>query len=67
MSDSIEAELQNTIRNDRDLETGLRMFAERLLVVVLADETIRLDRVLSMEAHRFSELGKIFYESGLDE
>ena len=63
-ADSIEAELQNTVRNDRDLETGLRMFAERLLVVVLADETIRLDRVLSMEAHRFPELGKLFYESG---
>lgn len=66
MSDSIEAELQNTIRNDRDLETGVRMFAERLLVVVLADETIRLDRVLSMEAHRFPDLGNSSMKAALD-
>ena len=63
-ADRLEAGLDNAVRTDRDLKTALRAFAERLLEVVLADDTIRLDRVLAMEAHRFPELGKLFYESG---
>lgn len=64
MADSIEAELESTVRADQDVRTGLRVFAERLLGVILADEAVRLDRVLSMEAHRFPELAKVFYDSG---
>jgi len=49
---------------DGPLEETLIEFGSRVLRVALSDEKIRLERVVSMEAERFPELGRRFYEVG---
>jgi TetR/AcrR family transcriptional repressor of mexJK operon len=63
-TDRVEEAFANIIRNDEDIEIALKTFGERLLMLILLDDSVAIDRVISMEAQRFPELGKIFYESG---
>lgn len=49
---------------DGPLEETLTEFGSRILRVCLSDEKIRLERVVSMEAERFPELARHFFESG---
>ncbi|NBP72423.1 MAG: TetR family transcriptional regulator [Alphaproteobacteria bacterium] len=43
---------------------ALTRFGERLLEIVYAPETLALHRIVLAEAHRFPELGILFYRSG---
>jgi TetR/AcrR family transcriptional repressor of mexJK operon len=63
-TDQVEEAFANIIRNDEEIENALKAFGERLLMLILLDDAVAIDRVVSMEAQRFPELGKIFYEGG---
>jgi TetR/AcrR family transcriptional regulator of autoinduction and epiphytic fitness len=63
-TDQVEEAFANIIRNDEEIENALKAFGERLLMLILLDDAVAIDRVISMEAQRFPELGKIFYEGG---
>lgn len=43
---------------------ALRAFAEKMVAIVFAPETLELHRIVIAESRRFPELGRIFYESG---
>lgn len=49
---------------DGPLEERLMEFGARILRISLADDLIRLQRVVSMQAERFPELARRFYEIG---
>jgi TetR/AcrR family transcriptional repressor of mexJK operon len=63
-TDQVEEAFANIIRNDEEIEVTLKAFGERLLMVILLDDAVAIDRVISKEAQRFPELGKIYYEGG---
>ena len=63
-TDRVEAGFTSIVRNDESVESVLQGIGERVLALVLLPESIKIDRVISMEAQRFPELGKLFYESG---
>jgi TetR/AcrR family transcriptional repressor of mexJK operon len=43
---------------------ALRAFAEKMVAIVFAPETLELHRIVIAESRRFPELGRMFYESG---
>jgi TetR/AcrR family transcriptional regulator, mexJK operon transcriptional repressor len=43
---------------------ALRAFAEKIVAIVFAPETLELHRIVIAESRRFPELGRMFYESG---
>jgi TetR/AcrR family transcriptional repressor of mexJK operon len=45
-------------------ERALRAFAEKMVAIVFAPETLELHRIVIAESRRFPELGRMFYESG---
>jgi TetR/AcrR family transcriptional regulator, mexJK operon transcriptional repressor len=52
------------LRASADLETGLRDLARALLAQVLQPRVMQLRRLVTAEAGRFPELGRLFYERG---
>lgn len=57
---------------DDDLESllalapreALRSFAERVVAITFAGETVELHRIVVAESRRFPKLGRLFYQSG---
>jgi AcrR family transcriptional regulator len=47
-----------------DLRVKLLRFGRAIVDLLLAPETVGAYRMVSSEAHRFSEIGRLFYESG---
>lgn len=43
---------------------ALEVFGRRMIEIVFAPETLGLHRIVIAEAHRFPDLGRLFYESG---
>lgn len=43
---------------------ALRAFAEKMVAIVFAPETLELHRIVIAESRRFPELGRMFYQSG---
>lgn len=43
---------------------ALRAFAEKMVAIVFAPETLELHRIVIAESRRFPELGRMFYKSG---
>lgn len=43
---------------------ALRAFAEKMVAIVFAPETLELHRIVIAESRRFPELGRMFYENG---
>ncbi len=48
----------------RPPEVALRAFAEKMVAIVFAAETLELHRIVIAESRRFPKLGRMFYESG---
>jgi AcrR family transcriptional regulator len=47
-----------------DMRTKLLRFGRAILELLLAPETIGAYRMVTAEAHRFPELGRVFYDNG---
>ncbi len=62
--EAVFQEILTALPVDGPVEETLMEFGARVLRIALADEQIRLLRVVSMEAERFRELAQRFYESG---
>lgn len=45
-------------------KTALPKFAERIMDIIFAKDTIELHRIVVAECRRFPELGRLFYRSG---
>jgi TetR/AcrR family transcriptional regulator, mexJK operon transcriptional repressor len=43
---------------------ALRAFAEKMIAIVFARETVELHRIVIAESRRFPELGRLFYDTG---
>jgi TetR/AcrR family transcriptional repressor of mexJK operon len=43
---------------------ALRAFAEKMVAIVFAPETLELHRIVIAESRRFPKLGRMFYQSG---
>jgi TetR/AcrR family transcriptional repressor of mexJK operon len=63
-TDTMAVELSSVLAPHALPETALMSFGEIMLDRLLAEETIALNRTISMEWQRFPELAKIFYELG---
>lgn len=57
-------QVAGTLPDERPIEEALQKFGSALIRLALSKEQIALIRVVSMEAARFPELGKRFYEFG---
>jgi len=60
----LETDLANIMAPNVGVGDALTAFADRMLSVVLADEMLANYRVVTLEARRFPELGKMYYENG---
>jgi TetR/AcrR family transcriptional regulator, mexJK operon transcriptional repressor len=58
VADELEAMLQ------RDPPQALRAFAEKMITIVFAPETVELHRIVVAESRRFPKLGRYFYANG---
>ena len=58
VADELEAMLQ------RDPPQALRAFAEKMIAIVFAAETVELHRIVVAESRRFPRLGRYFYANG---
>ncbi len=45
-------------------EEALRRYAQKMIDIVFAPDTIELHRIVIAESRRFPQLGRLFYESG---
>jgi TetR/AcrR family transcriptional regulator, mexJK operon transcriptional repressor len=61
-----ETELADVLVPRLSLEEGLTVFADRMLTIVLSEEMLANYRVVTLEAQRFPELGKMYYENGAE-
>ena len=57
-------QIAGSLPEERSIEESLQQFGSALIRLALSKEQIALIRVVSMEAARFPELGKRFYELG---
>lgn len=62
----IEAELADALAPGLDLAEALTRFANQVLSIVLSKEVLANHRVVTLEAQRFPELGKVYYENGAE-
>jgi TetR/AcrR family transcriptional repressor of mexJK operon len=62
--DGIFQQVAGTLPEERPIEETLQKFGSALIRLALSQEQIALIRVVSMEAARFPELGKRYYELG---
>ena len=62
--DGIFQQVAGTLPEERPIEETLQKFGSALIRLALSKEQIALIRVVSMEAARFPELGKRYYELG---
>jgi TetR/AcrR family transcriptional regulator, mexJK operon transcriptional repressor len=62
--DGIFQQVTGTLPEERPIEETLQKFGSALIRLALSQEQIALIRVVSMEAARFPELGKRYYELG---
>lgn len=62
----IETELSDALAPGLDLPEALTKFADRILSLVLSKEVLANYRVVTLEAQRFPELGKVYYENGAE-
>jgi TetR/AcrR family transcriptional repressor of mexJK operon len=53
-----------SLRGSDDLEADLRDLARRLITQVIQPRMMQLRRLVTAEAARFPELGRLFYENG---
>jgi TetR/AcrR family transcriptional regulator, mexJK operon transcriptional repressor len=58
VDEDLEAMLQ------RDPPQALRAFAEKMVAIVFAPDTVELHRIVVAESRRFPRLGKFFYANG---
>jgi len=56
--------LENSIRDNGNLEETLTSIAHRFLDLILSPEALSMHRILAAESQKFPELGQLFYESG---
>jgi TetR/AcrR family transcriptional repressor of mexJK operon len=63
-TETIFKELFTALPVDGPIDKTLMEFGARVLCMADADELVRLQRVVSMEAERFPELAQRFYELG---
>jgi TetR/AcrR family transcriptional repressor of mexJK operon len=45
-------------------QQALRKFAQKIVSIIFAKDTIELHRIVVAESRRFPELGRLFYQSG---
>jgi TetR/AcrR family transcriptional regulator of autoinduction and epiphytic fitness len=62
--DGIFQQVAGSLPEERPIEETLQKFGSALIRLALSQEQIALIRVVSMEAARFPELGKRYYELG---
>jgi TetR/AcrR family transcriptional regulator, mexJK operon transcriptional repressor len=62
--DGIFQQVAGSLPEERPIEETLQKFGSALIRLALSKEQIALIRVVSMEAARFPELGKRYYELG---
>ena len=62
--DGIFQQVAGTLPEERPIEETLQKFGSALIRLALSKEQIALIRVVSMEAAKFPELGKRYYELG---
>jgi len=62
--DGVEDEFRGILRTDKDIATTLKQLGREFLSLILSEGSIRLRRIVWMEAHRIPELRKAFYEVG---
>jgi TetR/AcrR family transcriptional repressor of mexJK operon len=60
----LETELAAIMAPTLGIDEALTTFADRMLSVVLNDQMMANYRVVTLEARRFPELGKMYYENG---
>jgi TetR/AcrR family transcriptional repressor of mexJK operon len=61
----LESELAAFMAPQLSVREALTTFADRMLSVVLSEEMLANYRVVTLEARRFPELGKMYYENGV--
>jgi len=64
VADRLSPPLAGLLVLDEDVGMTLQKFGRELLSVALSHRAIQVQRVISMEAYRFPELGWKFYEAG---
>ena len=64
VADRFSPPLAGLLLLDEDVATTLEKFGQRLLTLALSPQAIQVQRVISMEACRFPDLGWKFYEAG---
>jgi TetR/AcrR family transcriptional repressor of mexJK operon len=60
----LETELSAFMAPNLSVQEALTTFADRMLSVVLTEHMLANYRVVTLEARRFPELGKMYYENG---
>ena len=60
----LEADLAGSMAPHIEIEQALTSFADHMLSVVLSEPMLANYRVVTLEARRFPELGKAYYENG---
>ena len=63
--EDLERELSSVMGSSDDLGKVLTDFATRMLSVVLSEQMLSSYRVVTLEARRFPDLGKAYYENGV--
>jgi len=63
-TDRMSRQMKAMFLSEAPTEVTLTSFGERLLEQLMADETITLQRTISLDAGRFPELARIFWEVG---
>jgi len=58
----VDADLEQVF--DQEPGRALRAFAERMIAIVCARETVELHRIVIAECRRFPKLGRLFYDTG---
>jgi TetR/AcrR family transcriptional repressor of mexJK operon len=61
----LETNLASLMRPELGTSEALTTFATTMLEVVLSDQVLSSYRVVTMEALRFPELGKMYYDNGV--
>ncbi len=65
-SRELESEIADLLNPKLELPEALTGFADRILSIVLSRTVLANYRVVTLEAQRFPELGRIYYENGAE-
>jgi len=63
-ADGVENEFRGILSTDQEMATALQTLGREFLAIILSEDSIRLRRIVWMEAYRIPSLRQVFYEIG---